>query len=283
MEKNNFRFENFKSVYEFEKALAERPVNKAFKEFGKNPTSHKTTDSEWFQTGSYSEADDLLTRGWNAKVDEVKKSCEKFASTIAVKHRKLFVDYVGVMPCVPSAIKGYPKAMINVTKKTNLEKQRTKHIIFDNTANGGTSGEQLLKAGLTVLQLAMILDKSNVKTKIDMLPITTYDNGRFFGCSVTIKDYRQPFNYLKMAYPIANPSFFRRHGFRWLETLENNEMSSSFVSGYGGEIFGRNETEEYLKWAGLRKDDVILINHRDCRNANYDAERLMLDMGIINK
>lgn len=280
MEKDNFRFENFKSVYEFEQALAERPVNSIFAKMGKKPTSQKTDDAEWFQTENYKEADELLIKGWNAKIDEVKKSCEKFSSTIAVKHSKMKVDYVGVMPCVPSAIKGYPKSMINVTKKTNLEKQRTKHIIFDNTANGGTSGEQLLKAGLTVLKLAMILDKSNVKTKIDMLPFTTFDSDRFYGCSVTIKDYRQPFNYLKMAYPIANPSFFRRHGFRWLETLENNEMSVYFANGYGGSIFGRSKTEEYLKWAGLRKSDTVLINYDDCRRAHFDAERLMADMGI---
>lgn len=280
MEKDKFRFENFKSVYEFEQALAERPVNKVYTSQDFTPASQETGDSNWYQTSTYKEADELLIKGWNAKIDEVKRACEKFASTIAVKHRKVFIDYVGVMPCVPSAIKGYPKAMMNVTKKTTLEKQRTKHIIFDNTANSGTSGEQLLKAGITVLKLAMILDKSNVKTKIDMLPFTTYENDRFYGCSVTIKDYRQPFNYLKMAYPIANPSFFRRHGFRWLETLENNEMSVSFSRGYGGSIFGRGKTEEYLKWAGLRKSDTVLINYDDCRRANFDAERLMADMGI---
>lgn len=283
MRKDNFIFENFKSVYDFEKALNERPVNKAYEKYGKDPASHRTDDSSWFQTSSYGEADELLTKGWNAKIDEVKSACEKFSSKIAVKLRKQIFDYVGFMPSVPRAIMGYPQSMINYTKRDSTEIQRTKHIIFDNTANGGTSGEQLLKAGITVLQLAMILDKSNVKTKIDMLPFTTYESGRYYGCSVTIKDYRQPFNYLKMAYPIANPSFFRRHGFRWLETLENNEMSAGFISGYGGELFGRDETEDYLKWAGLKKDDVIFITFRDCRSANYDPQVLMSRMGITTE
>jgi hypothetical protein len=279
MENTNydFRFENFKSVYDFEKALTEREVNDAFK---KNCASHRNGDESWFQTGSYSEADELLTKGWNAKIDEVKSACEKFATTVVVKHRRLINDYVGFMPSVPRAIQGYPQSMINMTKRDSLEMQRTKHIVFDNTACGGTSGNSLLQAGLTVLKLAMILDKSNVRTKIDMLPFTSYAGNSFYGCSVTIKDYRQPFNYLKMAYPIANPSFFRRHGFRWIETQSGKNVEK-FSYGYGGEIFGRGEaTEAYLKFAGLKKDDVIFINHKDCREADFNPETLMKNKGI---
>lgn len=276
MENNyDFRFENFKTVYDFEKALAERPTNK---DFGECASKNKG-NSSWYQTKDYSEADTFLTQGWNAKIDEVKSACEKFSTTVAVKHRRIVNDYVGFMPSVPRAIQGYPQSMINITKRDSTESQRTKHIVFDNTACGGTSGEQLLKAGLTVLKLAMILDKSNVRTKIDMLPFTSYAGNSMYGCSVTIKDYRQPFNYLKMAYPIANPSFFRRHGFRWLET-QSGDMKK-WVIRYGGEIFGRGEmTEAYLKFAGMKKDDVIFINFKDCKEAEFNPETLMKNKGI---
>ena len=278
----DFIFENFKSVYELEEALKTRPTNKAFEQYEKKPTSQDCSDESWFQTSSYDEASNLLVKGWNAKIDEVKSVLEKFSSTVAVKRRKQINDYVGFMPNVPRAIKGYPKSMVNVTKRDSIEKQRFKHIVFDNTANGGTSGDSLLRSGLTVLKVAMILDKSNVRTKIDMLPFTTYDDsgdGRYFGCSVTIKDYRQSFNYLKMAYPIANPSFFRRHGFRWLET-QSEKMSRSLCSGYGGSLFGRSRTEEFLKYAGVRGNDTVFITYDDCRKAGFDAERLMDNLGI---
>ena len=278
MKTKKFRFENFKTVFDFEQALNERPVNPLF------DTSSGSNDKDrsgWFQTSNYAEADEFLTKGWNAKIDEVKSVLEKFSSQIAVKRRKQIVDYVGFMPCVPSAIKGYPKSMINQTKREKIESQRTKHIIFDNTQCAGTSGESLLKSGLTVLKLAMILDKSNVRTQIDVVPFDACCGDSYFGCTVTIKTYRQPFNYLKMAYPIANPSFFRRHGFRWLEVQEGDSSEmSKWVGGYGGSLYRGNRAEEYLKWAGMRKDGVVLIKYDDCKRADFDAEKLMENLGI---
>ena len=269
---SDFTFETFKSVYEFEEALKKRPVNPHFS------VSSGSCDSgsSWYQTKDYN--------GWNAKIDEVKGVLEKFSSTVAVKHRKQIFDYVGFMPSVPRAIMGYPQSMINYTKRDELEKHRTKHIILNNTANCGVDGDKLLQAGLTVLKLAMILDKSNVRTKIDMIPFYAVRGSCYLGCSVTIKDYRQPFNYLKMAYPIANPSFFRRHGFRYLETQKGDKWKE-WTSTYGRSIGGDNsgEAKEFRDYAGLNKDDVIFINYKDCENAGYDVEKLMENMGISTK
>lgn len=282
MSKNNYRFETFKSVYEFEDTLNKRPINS---HFSTSSGSSDKSDVEWYQTRDYNEADLFLDKGWNAKIDEVKGVLEHFSSTVAVKHRKQVFDYVGFMPSVPRAIMGYPQAMINYTKRDEFEKQRTKHIIFNNCANCGTSGDNLLKSGLTVLKLAMILDKSNVRTKIDMLPFFAKCSGSYLGCSVTIKDYRQSFNYLKMAYPIANPSFFRRHGFRYLET-QNGDEWAKWTGGYGSSIKNDDtdkEVEGFREYAGLRKDDVVYITYQDCERANFDVEKLMANIGLGKK
>ena len=275
---SEFRFENFKSVYDFESALNSRSINPVF---DIKTGSADTDRSSWFQTRNYAEADEFMTKGWNAKIDEVRGALEKFSSTVAVKHRKQIFDYVGFMPSVARAIQGYPQSMINHTKRDSFEKQRTKHIVFDNTECAGVSGETLLKSGLTVLKLAMILDKSNVRTQIDVVPYTAHCCDSYFGCTVTIKNYQQPFNYLKMAYPIANPSFFRRHGFRWLETQKGEKSQmQKWVGGYGGHLYGNSKTEEYLKYAGMRKDNVVLITFADCKRADFDAEKLMANLGI---
>ena len=271
----DFRFENFKSVYDFEEALAKRPLNPLF---DISSGSADKSDSGWTQTKNYDEADDLLVKGWNKKIDEVKSVLEKFSETVVRKTRKQVNDYVGFMPNVPRAIIGYPKSMITFTKQDRLEKQRIKHIIFDNTANCGTSGENLLKSGLTVLKLAMILDKSNVRTRIDMIPFNGVCSGTYLACSVTIKDYRQSFNYLKMAYPIANPSFFRRHGFRYLETQSGDDMKP-WVGGYGSHI-DKSDGKEFFEYAGFNKDDVLFITYKDCARADFDVEKLMANLGI---
>ena len=277
-----YTFENFKNVYEFEETLRKRPVNP---HFDISNGSARTSGADWFQTKNYTEADELLDKGWNTKIDEVRGVLENFSSTVAVKHRKQIFDYVGFMPSVPRAIMGYPQAMINYTKRDELEKQRTKHIVFNNTANCGTDGDQLLKSGLTVLKLAMILDKANVRTKIDMIPFFARRGESYLGCSVTIKDYRQSFNYLKMAYPIANPSFFRRHGFRYLET-QSGDSWSAWTGTYGSSIGNDDtdrDTEGFREYAGLKKDDVIYISYKDCENAGFDVEKLMANIGLGKK
>ena len=273
----DFRFENFKSVYEFEKAIRTRPLNEAFKgeEAGKN-----RGDSDWYQTENFDEANDFLLKGWNKKIDEIRTVLEKFSSKVVVERRKLRSDIVGFMPNVPSAIKGFPQSMYRYTKVNKVESQRVLHLILNTCSTGGTSGETLMKAGLTVLKLAMILDKSNVRTKIDVVPKMSYNgSNKCYGCTVTIKDYRQSFNYAKMAYPIANPSFFRRHGFAWLEHLDGDLRDWGC---YGQSIHRRSKSEqkEYLEWAGLLGDGTVYIDLDDCKEAGFDPVKLMENKGI---
>ncbi len=274
----DFRFENFKSVYEFEKAIRTRPLNEAFK--GEQVSKNKG-DSDWYQTENFDEANDFLLKGWNAKIDEIRTVLEKFSSKVVVERRKLRSDIVGFMPNVPSAIKGFPQSMYRYTKVNKIESQRVLHLILNTCSTGSTSGETLLNAGLTVLKLAMILDKSNVRTKIDVVPKMSYEGvNKCYGCTVTIKDYRQSFNYAKMAYPIANPSFFRRHGFAWLEHLDGDMRD--WAGGYGQSIHRRSKSEqkEYLEWAGLLGDGTVYIDLDDCKEAGFDPVELMENKGI---
>jgi hypothetical protein len=270
-----YRIEHFKSIYEFESALASRPVNKDFNiKYGS-----AKNDTEWTQTESYEEADSLLLNGWNKKIDELKGSLEKFSRKKGVQQRLTENNVVGFMPNVPRAIKGYPDSMLCHREINKTENKNTVHIIYSMGANGGTSGEQLLKAGLAVLKIAMILDKSNIRTKIDLVPFESYCGGDYIACTVGIKDYRQSFNFSKMAYPIANPSFFRRHGFRYLETL-SGDLGKWSSGGYGGNTYGRDDTAEYMKQAGFAGDGIIYITDKDCKMANYDPMVLMNNKGI---
>lgn len=270
-----YRIEHFKSIYEFESALKSRPINEAF---NISRGSSDTKRSEWFQTKDYDEAEDLLLNGWNAKIGEMKGSLEKFSRKVAVQQRITENNVVGFMPNVPRAIKGYPDSMFSHREIKKSETRNTVHIIYSMSSSAGTSGEDLLQAGLAILKMSMILDKSNIRTKIDLVPFESYCGGDYIACTVGIKDYRQSFNYSKMAYPIANPSFFRRHGFRYLETMSGNLDKWSF--GYGGAVHGNSDTKDYLKKAGFTDDNVIYITFGDCENANYDPMVIMNNKGI---
>lgn len=270
-----YRIEHFKSIYEFESVLKSRPINSAIKDV----YSSHTDDTEWFQTKSYEEADDLLLNGWNKKIDELKGSLEKFSRKVVIQQRITENNVVGFMPNVPRAIKGYPDSMLCHREINKTENKNTIHIIYSMSSNGGTGGEHLLQAGLAVLKIAMILDKSNIRTKIDLVPFESYCGGEYIACTVGIKDYRQSFNFSKMAYPIANPSFFRRHGFRYLET-SSGDLGKWSSGGYGGNTYGRDDTAEYMKQAGFTGDGIIYITDKDCKMANYDPMVLMNNKGI---
>lgn len=273
----DFRLEKFNSVYEFENAINTRPTNEAFTE-----CASKTKGDEYFyQTSNYDEANDYLLKGWNAKIEELRGAMEKFSSKIVVERKRQIKSVQGFLPCVPNAIRGVPKAMYSYSKVQEKQKRRTLHLVLNSCSTGGTSGEDLLYAGLTVLKVAMILDKMGVRTKIDVVPKMSYEgSNKCYGCTVTVKEYRQPFNYSKMAYPIANPSFFRRHGFRWLEVQEGDMRD--WVGGYGRSIHkcSKSEQNEYLKWAGLLEDGTVYIDFDDCRGADYDPIKLMENKGI---
>lgn len=274
----DFKYERFNSIYDFEKVVNTRPVNEVFKN---HEHSKNTSREDWYKTSNYDEAEDLLKKGWNTEVQYIEKELKKFSATVQVKRNKQIKSIAGYAPCVPNAILGVPKSMFATKVAKREEKKRTAHIIFNNTAGGGVSSKDLIKSGMTVLKLAVVLDKMNVRTKIDLIPKMSCCGNSIYGCSVSIKDYRQPFNVSKIAYPLAHVSFFRRHGFRWMETMEGC-TNNDFNDGYGKSMIyiDKKLRDEYFEFAGFMKDEVIYIDFDDVRKADYDYETLAKNKGV---
>ncbi len=274
----DFKYEHFNSIYDFEKAVNGRSVNEYFTNYEK---SHQK-DTSWTKTESYDEAQNLLMNGWSTEIENIDRELRKFTSTIQVKRNKQIKSVAGHAPCVPNAIRGVPKSMIATKVVKKNEKKRAVHIILNNTASGGTQSDELMQSGMTVLKLAYVLDRMGVRTKIDVIPKMSIKDKSCYGCTVSIKDYRQPFNLSKIAYPLAHVSFFRRHGFRYFETMEgfsNSDMAAT----YGSSMMnwkGEKIADEYFKFAGFMKDDVVYIDLTDVRNADFDYVKLAENKGI---
>ena len=273
----DFKYEHFNSIYDFEKAL-QKPVNEFF--IGREESHQK--DFDFTKTESYEEADGFLKNGWNAEIENIEHELKKFSNTITVKRSRQIKSVAGYAPCVPNAIRGVPKSMIATELVNRIEKRRFVHIIFNNTATGFTESDVLMKSGLTVLKLALVLDRMNVRTKIDISPKMSIKGNSCYGCTVSIKDYRQPFNISKIAYPLAHVSFFRRHGFRYFETLEgfsNSEMARAYGSSV---VMHKDEqiVKDYFKFAGFVKDDTVYIDFEDVCHAYFDYKKLAELKGI---
>ena len=135
--------------------------------------------------------------------------------------------------------------------------------------------------------MAVLLDKKNVRTQIDIVPKMSYCDDMIYGCAVKLKDYRQPLNISKIAYPMAHVSMFRRHGFRWLETtpfIDSKDKARYWSSGYGSSIYRANLSvrNKYLEAVGLKKEGVVYIYLNDCRRVDFDPYRLLDEMVKIS-
>ena len=271
--KDGMIYEHFKSVYEFDSVMGNRKTNPIFEPV---LSSHKVDGSSWFGTKDFPEAQNFMLNGWNAKIEQMREEMMKYSQKVIVQHQKMLKSVVGYIPCVPNAIRGVPKSMYSFEKKEREEKRNSIHLVFNSNASCDYSSEELLKCGLTVLKLAMILDKSRIRTQIDVVPFMACEGSEAVGCTIQIKDYRQSFNFSKMAYPIANPAFFRRHGFNYLEKTQG--IFRGWKDGYGHSLAmcGSSQKEEYLKFAGLAGNNVVYIDIKDCSNADYDPLKLAL-------
>lgn len=269
--KYNFHYENFRNIYEFEKALNQRATNMSFLE---NESSRRTDREEWRGTKTYEEADSLLKKGWNVNIEEMKNELSAFSKSCEVQKRKVIKSVAGFAPCVPNAIRGCPKSMF-ATKSAKQKMNKCIHLIVNNNATASVSGSELLRSGLTILKLIMLIEKQHIKTKLDVIPNLAILDNLCYGCSVTIKDYKQPFNLSKMAYPLAHVSFSRRHGFHYHET-SNVSDEKTWVKNYGYPFYTANMAmrEAFFKYAGFQKDGTVYIDFKDCQNADFDPFKL---------
>lgn len=274
----DFRYEHFKSIYDFERVLNERPVSAPFEG---HETSHDKGRDSFFKTVDFDEAQNLLEKGWDAKIGDIEDEMKKFLRLVVVKKSKQVKSVAGFAPCVPNAIRGVPKSMFATRILPKKETKRSVHIVFNNSANAQTEADDLIKSGLTVLKLAYILDRHGIRVKIDMVPKMSYNNESVYGCTVNIKEYRQPFNLLKIAYPLAHVSFFRRHGFRYLETLPEIK-NKGFVGGYGSSMIYADKKikDAYFKFAGFLSDDVVYIDFKDVSESGFEYQKLAEAKGI---
>ena len=273
MKKENIIFETFENIYYFQRAL-KRKENDFF---ANKKCESKSNDSAFTFTKNYEEAETLLQNGYKEVVEEIKIAISNFKKSIVVKKNRVKKDIRGYAPIVPAVIKGVPKSMYNNEKVSQTKKQKCIRIVYNLSCRGSTPSAEIKDCGLAILKLCMLLDLNGIRTKLDIIPKLAEASGVLAGCLVTIKEYKQPLNTLKVCHPIVHPSFFRRHGFRWLETVPNLKGS---WSGYGRSLqyLSSDEKEKYIKELKLKDENTVYIEHNDCVNCEYDVKRLLSEV-----
>lgn len=277
MKKNDLVIERFNGVNEFVKTIRTRKPNTVFA--GKKQAS-KENDSVFTMTESYSESEEIMTKGYSEGLAELKASKGVKVQTASNLHKRIpQASVVGYAPHVPNAIAGIPQSMIGT--RTIAMKSKVISIIYSGGGAANMETSDFVRAGRNLLDLVTMLELQGYRVGVEIMDDFCVSKQKGFVC-VKVKEQRQPLNPLKLAYPLIHPSFFRRQGFRWLETCPNI-TDKSYYYGYGHPLYAEcnyntNKVREYLKKNGLLSDGVFYTNMYEARNNT--AEELVKIMGI---
>lgn len=267
--------EHFHDIYKFVDTIGNRENNPIMKN---KHSSESETDGEWAGTKTYGEARNLMENGVESVANELKTLEKRIkCNTNVTKNRAIPRNYyTGYAPNVARALENHPKSMRQMARVP--QKVKAISIIFDCSQNAGYGGEVLQKAGKTVFSLVFAAEMSGYRVKLSEIVMTAYANEEKVLCLLDLKDFRQPFDALKLSFPLTNQAIFRRFGFKWLETLDKM-TEKGFAHGYGGHM-EKSTTIECLDTYGYDTKNTHIIAIEDCKKANFDYEKLAKNLKI---
>jgi hypothetical protein len=223
--------EHFKTLNHFLESIEQRPLNAVFQS-EKIPSSMRDESDKknpWSGTTTYNEAENVMLNGYKEPLEKMKKAILAIGERQANVKPRPKNDFVGFAPNVPNYLSNLPINMINrdrIAPKTN-----TIHLTYSIGASAKTSPDDMIKGGINFISLVNSLEKQGYRVKIDII-FSTVSNGTTASISMTLKEYGQATNLLKLAFPLVHPSMLRRFAFKWLETTPELK-ENSFTFGYG--------------------------------------------------
>ena len=212
--------ERYNSIADFRKSLERKKIGKMYDE-----NNEYVFDKDFCGTSTHKEADELLTNGdtFTAKIIECCNKNKRFdRTTNTIKQ-----DFCGFVPNVGAVVSGSPINMYNV-KQTTYRNTKVLNLVYFIGASYDVDKQELAAAGAKFLNIINTLEAQGYRTNVFAarcaIPVIDgkTQNKSLLNVAVKIKDSGKHLNITKIAYPIAHPSFFRRHCFRWADTVCEN-------------------------------------------------------------
>ena len=249
----------FDNLTAFHSYLENNEIKEAFKwnESSKSEMASKKKDCK---TATYQEADNLLLYGdknLQKKVEAAGVATTRLKLRETPRGRSFYSAVVGVAPNVGNAIAGVPTAMINV--KVRKQPQRVLTVCYTCSAAATVSANDIIKTSAELISALMIIEASGVRVNLYLGEVSEAAD-QHVAFLVRIKSASQPFDVLKMVYPMAHPSMLRRHMFRALEITDG--VNGEFSYGYGRCVPVR-EHEELFKQTRQKID--VCTDFYQCR------------------
>lgn len=262
----NIIYERFDSIHQLLNVIDSRPNN----DIMKNDHGSNDPDYSFSKTHNYDEAQELLIGGWAEPLDQIKKETEKINYTGKGYKPVPQNAIVGYIPNVPNALMNLPQSMITINRIP--QKVRAISIYYSNCANCKVQAKSFIENGIKILTLVNKLEASGIRVNLYSVLYYAKKENDFAFVPVKIKDFRDKLDLKKICFPLVHPSWFRRIGFKWLETCKGL-ISRGWAHEYGISIYISDDHESYKK----RLIELKILKESDLFFSFYQVEKLNVD------
>lgn len=238
---NKILFNKFDSLESFSQWLQVTPQTAKGREFNSSVEVSRS-NTKFTGTESFEVADDLLKFGDKENADKINATIRKIKAqgTGNNTRNKLYNSPCGFMPIVPKVLAGDPQNMLAI-KKQRYSSTKVLNIAYNITVGWSITAEQMIETAAKVANIIATLEKNGYRVNLFAYLCTGGKRNTVASLLVKIKDSGKYLDTLRIAYPLVNPSFFRRHVLGYLERIKGYGL----YGGYGA-TFPDYKCKEYL-------------------------------------
>lgn len=234
-------FNKFDSLESFSQWLKVTPQTGKGKEFNASVEISKS-NTKFTGTESFDVADNLMKFGDKENAGKINAAIRKIKAQGKGNEtrNKLYNSPCGFMPIVPKVLTGDPQNMLAI-KKQRYNSTKVLNIAYNITVEWSITTEQMIETAAKVANIIATLEKNGYRVNLYVYLCTGGKRDTVAALLVKIKDSGKYLDTLRIAYPLVNPSFFRRHVLGYLERIKGYGL----YKGYGS-IITDSDCKEYL-------------------------------------
>ena len=249
----------FDSLESFSRWLQITPQTAKGKELSKSVIISPQR-TEFTGTESFEVADNLMKFGDKENAENINATIRKIkAQGKGTETRnKLYNSPCGFMPIVPKVLAGDPQNMLAI-KKQRYNSTKIINIAYNVAVDWRIKIESIIETTAKVANVIASLEKNGYRVNLYAY-FCGGGEGKTLGTAIIkIKDSGKYLDTLRIAYPLVNPSFYRRHIFAYMERLKGFGLNDSY-----GYILNDSECEKYMPI------NAIYLSYYLCNDMNEE-------------
>ena len=214
---------------------------------------------KWYGTNSFDEANELMRKGDKKNAKKLNASCKVNTPFLGNgMQKKGKNEIVGFIPNVGAYLSGSPLNMINFKNIPARKKVIT--IIYCLSVGCDIKASEMLEASCNLINAILGIESAGKRVNLFLISGSANSSsykkdGESSLSLLKVKDSGSLFDKSKMAYPLINPAYFRRHIFKAIES-EKGLKDEKFTSTYGI-VPNKEFFEEVLKEKHFEYDAAI--------------------------